>query len=267
VLKTTVIDAEPTRLEVHRTWLGNDVLMRTYLEPEDMYDLVTAVHCRTEGSVAERSIEFFESLWHHCRGMLVIIEPGTEDGFAQMLAVRNHLLNLHGSAITVAAPCPHAGPCPLSAKSNATHPGDVPKDGFHHSFCHFAQRYERDRSLQKMNSIDHQKQRVMPSLRGQGMRRFSYVVLERIGDGAENDPAVETKRIQGRILREPLKRNGHVVLYLCQENGQVEQQAYTRRKHCDGTYRWARQASWGDEWPHPGVTAKPLDCDATPASA
>ncbi|KAF6005085.1 Methyltransferase-like protein 17, mitochondrial [Cyanidiococcus yangmingshanensis] len=256
-LCSTVFDANPTRRAASRAWLGDRVESCSYLEPNSMYDLITAVHCRSEGSASERSMAFFENLWRHCRGALVIVEPGNADGFTQMTAVRSHLLQLHGSSITVAAPCPHSGPCPLNAKEGASLTDTGPNAGFRHGFCHFTQRYEREGTLRQMSFIDHANRMVMPSSQSQATRRFSYVVLERVRQGDEASPATEMRRFQARILREPLKRNGHVVLYLCQENQRIERHTYTRRKHADGTYRHARRASWGDEWTHP-VTAAGL---------
>jgi ribosomal protein RSM22 (predicted rRNA methylase) len=234
-----------------QTWLRADTKTRSYLESTDDYDLITAVHCRSDGGAYERSLDFFEQLWMRCRGMLVIIEPGCAEGFARMEAVRSHLLQRFHSSVKVAAPCPHSGPCPLSTKHNTKIAAERGEHGYRHNFCHFAQRYHRDPSLKAFGALDREGKRMMPSHRGHALRRYAYVALERVQEDDGDDAARAATQSQappGRILREPLRRGGHVVMHVCQRNGQIEQHTYTRRKHADGTYQRARHAAWGDEW-------------------
>ena len=68
-----------------------------------------------------------EKLWNACEQMLVLIEPGTPQGFANLRAVRAHLAAL---GAYVAAPCPAGSEtCPMTGEN----------------WCHFAVRVQRTR--------------------------------------------------------------------------------------------------------------------------
>jgi hypothetical protein len=127
--------------------------------------------------------------------MLVLIEPGTPAGFANVLEARTGILEYEGRRVEklqrrltdadttssssssmdaavqaklsskwfgahVVAPCPHDGPCPLAV------PGSK-------SWCHFGTRFQRPGFMQqakapagaRVNAADHQDE------------RYSYVVL------------------------------------------------------------------------------------------
>lgn len=127
--------------------------------------------------------------------MLVLIEPGTPAGFANILEARSGVLDYEGRRVHklqkrldaldsstsssiggdaalqakanskwfgahVVAPCPHDAPCPLAV------PGG-------RSWCHFGTRFQRPGFMQqakapagaRMNTSDHQDE------------RYSYVVL------------------------------------------------------------------------------------------
>ena len=68
-----------------------------------------------------------------------------------------------------------------------------------------------------------------------------------------------------RLVRPPSKRSGHVVLELCTPGGSVLKQTVAC-SHNDllgpGSYRMARQARWGDAWPHPAVVRRTRIDDA-----
>ncbi len=65
-------------------------------------------------------------LWGACTGLLVIIEPGTPDGFARIRAARAALL---GAGAHMVGPCTQAHSCPMA--------GD--------DWCHFKTRLQRSR--------------------------------------------------------------------------------------------------------------------------
>jgi ribosomal protein RSM22 (predicted rRNA methylase) len=140
------------------------------------------------------------------RGALVIVEPGTPRGYRQMIAARTQLIEL-GAAI--AAPCPHAAPCPLT--------GD--------DWCHFAVRLERSRAHRQLKGAE---------LAWED-EKLSYLVAVR----DEVQPAA------GRILRRPLIDKGRISLRVCTPEGIVDT-AVTRRHAAP--WRAARHARWGGAW-------------------
>jgi ribosomal protein RSM22 (predicted rRNA methylase) len=115
--------------------------------------------------------------WLKARSLLVLIEPGTPEGFRRIHGAR--ALLLEGSAHIV-APCPHQETCPMFAT------GD---------WCHFAARLERTAEHRRLKS---------GSL-GYEDEKFSYLV-------ASKDPVA---RLDSRVLRHPLVHPGHMRLTLC----------------------------------------------------
>jgi ribosomal protein RSM22 (predicted rRNA methylase) len=67
-----------------------------------------------------------KQLWHLTTDTLVIVEPGTPEGWIRILAARDVLI---GAGACLLAPCPHHHACPLSAPD----------------WCHFSARLPRSR--------------------------------------------------------------------------------------------------------------------------
>lgn len=121
---------------------------------------------------------------------VVLVEPGTPEGYRRILAAREQLLTRgHG----VIAPCPHGAPCPLTPTND---------------WCHFAVRLER--------SALHR--RVKGAELGYEDEKFAYVATA---------PAARP-RAAGRVLRHPVTRKGLVGLTVCQDDGQVARAAVGR---------------------------------------
>jgi ribosomal protein RSM22 (predicted rRNA methylase) len=140
-------------------------------------------------------------LWEVSSGTLVLIEPGTPDGFSRIQHARQQLLNAGGTTV---APCPHDKPCPSE-------------------WCHFAQRIARSRLHRhvKAGELSYEDE------------KFAFVAVSRT-PGAP---------IQGRVIRHPQVRKGHIQLDLCTPDGLTS--AVITRK--DGAlYRQARDLRWGD---------------------
>jgi len=141
-------------------------------------DLVVASYVLAELPEASASATA-RHLWADAPRMLVLIEPGTPDGFARIRKARAALID---EGAHVAAPCTHDKPCPLS--------GD--------DWCHFSQRLarSRDHMLLKEARVPFEDE------------RYSYVVVtrEKVASGA-------------RILATPLEAKPGLTFKLCDENG------------------------------------------------
>ncbi|MFI6640074.1 small ribosomal subunit Rsm22 family protein [Streptomyces sp. NPDC050504] len=142
---------------------------------------------------------------------VVVVEPGTPDGYERIVEARERLL---AAGLRIAAPCPHGGACPIV-------PG---KD-----WCHFSARVSRS-SLHR---------RVKGGSLPYEDEKFAYVVGVRFA--AEPVPA--------RITRKPQIRKGQVLLELCTEEEGLRRETVTKRH--GPLYRGARDAEWGDGWPPP----------------
>jgi ribosomal protein RSM22 (predicted rRNA methylase) len=140
------------------------------------------------------------------RVALVLIEPGTPAGFARLRALREWALN---QGLHMIAPCPHGGPCPVTA-------GD---------WCHFAARVER--------SALHR--RLKGGALGHEDEKFAYVALSPL-------PVVP---VAARVVRHPLIRPGRVTLELCTPEGLVRRGVSKRERPA---WRTVRRIRWGDAW-------------------
>ncbi len=140
---------------------------------------------------------------------VVIVEPGTPDGYARIIEARDRLI---AAGLTIAAPCPHSDACPIAPGSD---------------WCHFSARVSRS-SLHRQvkgGSLSHEDE------------KFSYVVATRF----------PTAPAAARITRRPQIRKGQVLLELCTREEGLARSTVTKR-HGE-LYRAARNIAWGDPWP------------------
>ncbi|MFI6372147.1 small ribosomal subunit Rsm22 family protein [Streptomyces sp. NPDC050546] len=140
---------------------------------------------------------------------VVIVEPGTPDGYARVIEARDRLI---AAGFRIAAPCPHSAACPIA-------PGT--------DWCHFSARVSRS-SLHRQvkgGSLPYEDE------------KFSYVAAARFP--VEPAPA--------RVVRKPQIRKGQVLLDLCETEPSLNRTTVTKR-HGD-LYKAARDADWGDAWP------------------
>src|SRR5260370_20709536 len=84
---------------------------RSLVAHADAADLVVASYMIGEIGDAERAT-LAGLLWTKTRDTLLVVEPGTPAGYAQIIALRAQLI---ADGAHVAAPCPHDEKCPLSA--------------------------------------------------------------------------------------------------------------------------------------------------------
>ncbi|MGW1814579.1 small ribosomal subunit Rsm22 family protein [Streptomyces sp. NPDC002125] len=140
---------------------------------------------------------------------VVIVEPGTPDGYERVIEARDRLI---AAGMSVAAPCPHDGACPIERGKD---------------WCHFSARVSRS-SLHRQvkgGSLSHEDE------------KFSYVVATRFA----------TAPAAARVVRRPQIRKGQVLLELCTRDDGLERATVTKR-HGE-LYRAARDTAWGDAWP------------------
>ncbi len=122
--------------------------------------------------------KLLELCWKTVTKAIAIIEPGTPQGYKNMLEARDLLL---GKGAAMVAPCPHGKRCPMKESD----------------WCHFAVRLERS----------HLHQMVKEAYRGYEDEKFSYAILAKI----------PVSLPENRILRHPTIHSGHINLTLCSE--------------------------------------------------
>jgi ribosomal protein RSM22 (predicted rRNA methylase) len=112
--------------------------------------------------------------------LLVVIEPGTPDGFACIREIRDVLV---GEGAEIVAPCPHANECPMSS----------PK------WCHFSVRLNRSGLHRRVKDAE------LPY----EDERFSYIAFTRVA----------SDRADGRVVGHPRRPPKRVELEVCARDG------------------------------------------------
>jgi len=185
-------------------------------------DLVTACCLLGELSPAERP--GLVGAMAAAGSAVLLVEPGTPDGYRRVLAARTQLLQ---AGWIVQAPCPHQRDCPLVGGRD---------------WCHFAARVVRSPLHRQLKD----------GTRGHEDEKFCYLVATRqpapVSAAAAPVPAVgPPPAASGRIVRHPRQRRGLVTLEVCTAEGEIRRTTVARSQ--GEAYRAARRAAWGDPWP------------------
>lgn len=147
-----------------------------------------------------------DRLWDATKQALVIIEPGTPDGYNLVMKIRDHLLKKLGARI--AAPCPHDLECPLRNTS---------------LWCHMSARIERTSLHRKLKS---------DATLGYEDEKFSYLVATRL----------PSARPDARVIGHPHGQK-LISLELCEQTGHARTRVLSKR---DEDYKTAKKLEWGD---------------------
>jgi len=152
-------------------------------------DLVVASYVINELSEENRK-KSIEKMWEITNDLLVIIEPGTPEGFKHINEARELLLAKNANIV---APCSHNGKCPINTQKD---------------WCSFYARVSR-------SGI--QRQAKKGEL-GYEDEKFSYIAFSK------------TPVVGGlpRILRHPQKNSGYVKVKLCTPNG-LEEKTFSKK--------------------------------------
>lgn len=171
----------------HAVWTGCDL---TDSAPLPKGDLVIEGYMLGELREDMR-LPVAEKLWQAAERMLVLIEPGTPQGFANLAAVRARLTALGAH---VAAPCPAGSAvCPMAGED----------------WCHFVVRVQRTKLHKALKGGDAPYED----------EKFCYLALTR---EAPNTPCA------ARVLRHPVIAPGRITLTLC-EGGEKTVRVVTKK--------------------------------------
>ncbi|MEC8645537.1 MAG: small ribosomal subunit Rsm22 family protein [Candidatus Latescibacterota bacterium] len=172
-------------------------------------DLVIASYVLNELTERE-SANAARAMWLAAGSALALVEPGTTVCFHRLKLIRSTLI---AEGAHLLAPCPHTSSCPLPEND----------------WCHFTQRVPRTTKHRLFKRGD----------LGYEDEKFSYLIFTK----------QPVQRAQGRILRHPQRRKGHVHLRICEEGG-IRDSVVSRK----GRSAWknVRKARWGDAWDEQG---------------
>jgi ribosomal protein RSM22 (predicted rRNA methylase) len=187
----------PSMLEAE--WIKIDIAETDEVFP---HDLVVASYVLNE-IPESRSQAFIRKLWESTGDTLVVIEPGTPEGFWRIKQAREQLAAAGAKMI---APCPHDKSCPMPESD----------------WCHFAQRVARSRLHRKVKGgeLSYEDE------------KFSFVCMSRTGG----------RTAQGRVIRHPQVRKGHIRLELCTSEGLTSIVVTRKDKEL---FRRTRELQWG----------------------
>lgn len=158
-------------------------------EIEGKFDLVITSYVINELTTEDRQ-KAIEKMWNATNGILVIIEPGTPEGFKHILQAREILLQKNANIV---APCSHNGRCPINPEED---------------WCSFYVRVTRSgiHKQAKKGELGYEDE------------KFSYIAFSKT-------PIVFS---EARILRHPQINSGYVKVKLCTENG-IEERTYSKK--------------------------------------
>lgn len=209
--ETVCLEREPSMIELGQDlfrcmgilseWIRRDI---TEGIPERA-DLVICSYCLNELPEERRKAAAAE-LANAAGKLLLIVEPGTPKAFGSIRQMRRQFAE---SGMTVAAPCPNAGECPMSEDD----------------WCHFSARAARSRLHKQLKGAD------VPY----EDEKFCFLA-------AAKESALPCA---GRILRRPRIEAGKITLKICSEGG-VSSELITKKSP---RFKAARKSETGDRQP------------------
>lgn len=153
-------------------------------------DLVLIAYVLDELPPAARN-PLIQQLWELTADTLVIVEPGTTEGWKRILTARDILI---GTGANLLAPCPHNRPCPLAAPD----------------WCHFSARVARSRRHReaKGGTVPWEDE------------KFIYLAASRA-------PGLQS---EARVIAPPHVGKAAVTVKLCQRDGEAAERAVGKRE-------------------------------------
>lgn len=261
--RVTLVEREENMIKVGKLLAekSNDVLKcGTWIRADacdfecETADLVTASYVMNELNDKTKTL-FLKKLWDESEKYILIVEPGSKEGFKNITMARDFYLSLGG---TILAPCKHNMKCDL---------GDD-------DWCHFSCRISRTKlqkyvkagdapfedekymyiAISKENiGVPNNEANMQNEERGiqknkSGAESESGVAKNEY-DMKESEPGVaKTKsdiRENGRVIRHPNIQKGFIALKLCTVNGTREVKITGKDKE---RFKAAKKVKWGEEF-------------------
>lgn len=168
--------AESHRLSALRYQQGDAAQLIANAEPADL--IIASYVINELGDAARDALA--DAMWAKTKDMLAIVEPGTPEGYARIIALRARLIT---QGAHVVAPCPHDNACPLQAPD----------------WCHFVQRLPRSRAHKHLKAAN------LPY----EDEKFCYIVV------SHTAPATRPSR----VLAQPARTKVAVTAKVCAPHG------------------------------------------------
>ena len=156
---------------------------------EEKADLVISSYVLNEIKAESRN-QILEKLWNSTGKLLLIIEPGTPEGYNQIKEIRDYFIK---KGANIVAPCAHEKECKISKND----------------WCAFSCRVARTKvhKLLKEGEAPYEDE------------KFSYIAVSKMKTDKKD-----------RILRHPQIENGRITLKLCTTEGDIEEKTITKKE-------------------------------------
>ncbi len=169
-------------------------------------DLVTLAYVLNELE-PETQEKLVIQLWGLTKQVLLIVEPGSTAAWERLMRLREILL---GKGAFMLAPCPHGFDCPLKQPD----------------WCHFNTRVERSSLHRKAKQAE---------LAWED-EKYSYLAFSKTALALP----------KARILASPQSRSGLIKFKLCNQEGSVTEQTFSKRN--GAVFKELRRKNWGDSF-------------------
>lgn len=175
-----------TNSSIKATWKKFDILKD---ELQENADIVITSYMINELPENERK-QVIEKIWNITNKVLIIIEPGTPNGFKNILTARNLLIE---KGANILAPCVHKGKCEIKEDDWCGFSARVARSGLHR--------------LAKKGELSYEDE------------KFSYIAFSK-----------DDTNIKGeRILRHPQIGKGFIKIKTCSQKG-IEEKVITKKQ-------------------------------------
>lgn len=174
------------KTETKASWEQFDITKDCFQEKADLVISSYMIN-ELEESSRKRAIQ---KMWEATSGLLLLIEPGTPEGFKHILEAREILLQQKANIV---APCTHNGKCEISQDDWCSFYVRVARSGIHRQAKNGTLGYEDE--------------------------KFSYIAFSR---------ELTFENGQARILRHPQIGQGHVKVKVCTQNG-IQEKTFTKK--------------------------------------
>ena len=156
---------------------------------EEKADLVISSYVLNEIKAESRN-QILEKLWNSTEKLLLIIEPGTPEGYNQIKEIRDYFIK---KGANIVAPCAHEKECKISEND----------------WCAFSCRVARTKvhKILKAGDVPYEDE------------KFSYIAVSKMKTDKKD-----------RILRHPKIENGRITLKLCTTEGDIEEKTITKKE-------------------------------------
>lgn len=185
-------------------WKQRDIVLDKI---EDKADLVICSYVLNEMPELQRDA-IVKKLYDCANKVLVIIEPGTPEGFKEIKDIRDKLIKMGGKVV---APCVHSGECMM------------PENDWCHSTCRISR--SKIHKILKNGDVPYEDE------------KFSYIVVSKV------DCEDISNADKYRVLRHPKIESGRISVEICGKSGILTRVVTKKEKEL---FKIVRKINCGD---------------------